>query len=144
MADLTEFLKRERGISELSFAGLGFKAFIQVPSSACSGLSPSSCPVCPAQCEKVHWFISTWWRLCGTWAMERSMLPWRLYGAKSRNKLVGERPKCTLCPPSVVSPVHCHSRLGYILQAGISQTGLQRDQGFNTLSLAPRAEFWAL
>lgn len=45
------------------------------------------------------------------------------------------------CLPSVVSPVHCHSRLGYILQAGISQTGLQRDQGFNTLSLAPGAEF---
>lgn len=41
------------------------------------------------------------------------------------------------CPPSVVSPVHCHSRLGYVLQAGISRTGLQRDQGFNALSLAP-------
>lgn len=86
----------ERGISELSFAGLGFKAFIQVLSSACSGLSPSSCPVCPAQCEKVHWFISTWWLLCGTWAMECSMLLWSLYGAKSRNKHVGKRPNAHL------------------------------------------------
>lgn len=40
MADLTEFLKRERGISELCFAGLGFKGpfFSLLPPHALSAL----------------------------------------------------------------------------------------------------------
>lgn len=41
MADLTEFLKRERGISELCFAGLGFKGpfFSLLPPHALSALT---------------------------------------------------------------------------------------------------------
>lgn len=57
MTDLTEFLKRageerfweRRKYLNYPLLGLGFRAFTQVPSPACSRLSPTSypCPLCP-------------------------------------------------------------------------------------------------
>lgn len=78
--------------------------------------------------------------MASVWDLSHGMLNicMEFVGSQVKKQACWEEAKC---PSSIVSPVLCHSKLGYLLQAGVSQSDLQRDQGFITLSLASGAEF---
>lgn len=140
MADLTEFLKREREVrlwekeEYLSCLLLGWalkhphRSLLQ---PALDFLPPHTLSALPSVRKRIGSFPPDSFCIGPDHGMHRVSMEF-IWSQVKKQACWGE----AKCSPSVVSPVHCHSRLGYILQAG-----LQRDQGFNTLSLAPGAEF---